>query len=93
MVASEAAARTESDAMALACVLSWVSVVFASLAAVFWGWSALVRLPERVTSGWGGSGGSAQAMGDALRRQARLSQFGAACAAVAAAAQAVLLLL
>jgi hypothetical protein len=79
--------------MALENVLSWISVVFASLAAVFWGWSAAVHLPERVTSGWGGSGGSVQAMGDALRRQARLSQLGAACAAVAAAAQAMLLLL
>ena len=73
--------------------LNWVSVVFAVLAAAFWFWSASVGLPNRITIGFGGSGGSVQVLGDALRWQARLSALGATCAAVAAASQAVALAL
>ena len=65
-------------------IFNWVSAAFALLAAIFWFWSAWVPLPEKITSGYGGSGGSAQVFGDALRRQARLSAYGAACAAVSA---------
>ena len=76
-----------------ATILNWISVVFAALAAGFWLWSATVSLPERITSGFGGSGGSAQVLGDALRWQARLSALGATCASVAAASHAVALAL
>lgn len=73
-------------------VLNGVSIVFAFLAAFFWFWSARgVPLPEKITSGWGGSGGTAQVLGDALRRQAELSAYGAICAAVSAISQAILL--
>jgi hypothetical protein len=64
--------------------LNWVIVIFAFLAAAFWLWSSTQRLPKKITSGWGGSGGSAQELADKLRRQSALSAIGALFAAIAA---------
>lgn len=59
------------------------------IAAFFWFASAMVRLPQRITVGFGGAGGTAQELGEAVRRQSRWSACGAIAAAIAAGAQAV----
>jgi hypothetical protein len=41
-------------------LFQWLSIGTGFLAAGFWFWSARVRLPTTITSGWGGSGGTAQ---------------------------------
>lgn len=69
-------------------ILNWSSVTFAVLAAFFWFWSAVVRLPKTINSGYGGIGGTAQELGDKLRNQSFRSAVGAVCAAIAALCQA-----
>jgi hypothetical protein len=69
--------------------IQWVGTVFAVLAAGFWFWSAAIRLPKEITTGFGGVGGSMQTLGDKLRLQSRLSATAAVFAALAALAQAV----
>jgi hypothetical protein len=69
--------------------LTWLSIGGAAFAALFWWVSATVRLPERVTVGFGGAGGTAQELGEAVRRQSRWSAAAAIAAGVAAAAQGV----
>ena len=71
--------------------LNWASVLFAFCAAVFWFWSASQRLPEKITSAYGGVGGSMQELGDKLRRQSGLSACAAACAGLAALSQIIAL--
>jgi hypothetical protein len=85
--------RPEHNAMDLTSVLNWMSAVASFLAAASWFRSAAVSLPKEITSGFGGVGGTAQVLGDALRRQSRLSAWGAACAAVAVLIQGAVLLL
>jgi hypothetical protein len=72
-------------------ILNWLSVGFALLAAGFWLLSAVVRLPKKITAGYGGVGGTAQEMGEALCRQAGRSMVAAVCAALASACQAIVL--
>ncbi len=60
--------------------LQFAAAGLAFVAAAFWLSSARIKLPTEITVGFGGSGGSVQELGDALRRQSRLS----ACAAVSA---------
>lgn len=70
----------------------WLSVVTAMaslIAAGFWAASAIVKLPTLIASGYGGVGGSAQQLGDAVRRQSMLSAFGAVFACIAALAQCI----
>ena len=73
-------------------VLNWASVFFAFSASVFWFWSSSQRWPKILTSGWGGSGGSMQTLGDKLRRQSVLSACAAACAGMAALLQGIALM-
>jgi hypothetical protein len=70
-------------------ILTWGSIVSAVLAAVFWFWSATIRLPKEITSGYGGVGGSAQTLGDKLRLQSRLSAVAASFAGLSALLQAI----
>ncbi len=70
-------------------ILTWGSIAAALLAAGFWLWSASIRLPKEITSGWGGAGGSAQTLGDKLRLQSRLSAAAAFFAGASALLQAV----
>ena len=62
----------------------WASANLAFAAAGFWLWSASARLPNEITTGFGGSGGTAQELGDKLRQQSGRSAAAAACAAFAA---------
>jgi len=73
-------------------LLNWVAVVCAFIAALFWFCSASTRLPKEITIGFGGSGGSAQELGDKLRLQSRFSAIAAVFAGIAAAAQAITLM-
>jgi hypothetical protein len=70
-------------------IFTWGSIASALLAAGFWFWSAAVKLPKEITSGYGGVGGSMQALGDNLRFQSRLSAVAAIFAGLAALLQAV----
>ena len=74
-------------------LLNWSSVAFAFLAALFWFWSGLVKLPKDITVGYGGVGGSVQELGDELRRQSKRSARAAICAGIAAICQGFVLLL
>ena len=60
--------------------LQFAAAGLAFVAAAFWLSSASVKLPKKITSGYGGVGGTAQELGDAITRQSRRS----ACAAVSA---------
>jgi hypothetical protein len=75
--------------MQLRSALSWIAVASAAVAAGLWLWSAKVRLPDQITVGYGGVGGSVQTMADALRRQSRLSAAAAVAAGVSSFAQAL----
>jgi hypothetical protein len=55
-----------------------LSMIAGFIAAALWFWSACVRLPTTITSGWGGAGGTAQLLGDRLRMQGRISAGAAA---------------
>lgn len=70
-------------------IMTWGSIAAALLAAGFWFWSATIRLPKEITSGYGGSGGSMQTLGDRLRLQSRLSASAALFAGISAVLQAV----
>ncbi len=74
-------------------VIQFGIVIFAILAAVFWFMSAMVKIPNDITSGYGGVGGSAQELGHAISRQGCLSAKAAACAGVAALLQAISLII
>ena len=69
----------------------FAAAALALLAAVFWFLSARVKLPKKITSGWGGTGGTAQQLGDALVRQSRLSMCAALSAGAASFCQALFL--
>lgn len=69
-------------------LLNIITVVASIGAAGFWAASAFVVFPTQITSGYGGIGGSAQELGDAVRRQSRLSAIGAVFACIGALAQA-----
>jgi hypothetical protein len=70
-------------------ILTWISIISALLAAAFWFWSAAIKLPKEITSGYGGSGGSVQKLGDQLRFQSRLSAAAAVFAGLSALSQAI----
>jgi hypothetical protein len=59
--------------MSLMTLFQWLSIVTGFLAAGFWFWSARVRLPTTIISGWGGSGGTAQELGNKLHAQGHIS--------------------
>jgi hypothetical protein len=61
-------------------IMQWASTISALSAAGFWFWSATIKLPKEITSGYGGVGGSVQTLGDKLRFQSRLSATAAAFA-------------
>jgi hypothetical protein len=73
-------------------ILNWLTVVTSIAAAALWFSSALVKIPNVVTGTYGGGGDTAHLLPPALRRQSRLSAYGALCAAIAAASQALALL-
>jgi hypothetical protein len=58
-------------------ILAWISIVSALLAAGFWFWSAAIKLPKEITSGYGGVGGSVRTFGNKLRFQSHLSALAA----------------
>lgn len=68
---------------------SWISVLFAGLAAFLWGWSSLVNLPVLV-SGWG-TLVNTEPFYAAMKKVARLNSGAAACAFISAFAQALAL--
>jgi hypothetical protein len=70
-------------------ILTWISMISALFAAGFWFWSATIKLPKEITSGFGGSGGSVQTLGDKLRFQSRLNAVAAFFAGLAALLQAI----
>lgn len=70
-------------------IFQWASTIAALLAAGFWFWSAAIKLPKEITSGYGGVGGSVQTLGDQLRIQSRLSATAAVFAGLSALTQAV----
>jgi hypothetical protein len=70
-------------------ILQWTSTICATLAAGFWFWSAAIKLPKQITSGYGGIGGSVQTLGDNLRFQSRLSAVAAVFAGLSAFSQAL----
>lgn len=74
-------------------MLNAVAILFAFLAAGFWIASASVKIPKTITMGWGGVGGTAQELGNSIRRAARLSGIAAAGAGFAALCQGVSLLM
>lgn len=74
-------------------MLQWASTISALLAAGFWFWSATIKLPKEITSGYGGAGGSVQTLGDKLRFQSRLSAIAAFFAGLSALTQAIYQLL
>jgi hypothetical protein len=65
-------------------VLQWISVVTAFLAAVFWFWSAVVRLPTKYP--FGVRVKQAQDLNDAVRKQSKPSAWAAFFAGVSALA-------
>ena len=69
--------------------MQWMSTICALLAAGFWFWSATIKLPKEITSGYGGVGGSVQTLGDKLRFQSRLSGLAAVFAGLSASSQAL----
>jgi hypothetical protein len=75
--------------MSPAALLNLASAVMAVVDAGLWLKSATIKTPEKINSGYGGSGGSMQQLGDAIRRQSRWSAGAAIAAAIAALLQAV----
>ena len=69
--------------------IQFAIAITAALSAFFWALSAVVRLPARITVGYGGSGGSIDDLGKALKRQGSLNAFAAGFATISAACQAV----
>ena len=76
-----------------ATMLNLGTAFFAVLAAGFWFASAMVKIPKEITMGWGGAGGTAQKLGDAVRHAGKRSGMAAASAGVAAICQGVSLLI
>lgn len=74
-------------------ILELLSAGLALLAASLWLRSALIKTPEKITMGYGGSGGSAQELGEAIRNQARWSSWAAYAAAASAVTQAASILM
>ena len=64
-------------------------ILFALAAARYWYASSCQKIPENLTIGWGGVGGSVQELGEALREIGRLSAKAAFCAFLAATFQAL----
>lgn len=67
-------------------IASWVSVIFAGLAAGLWAWSSLVNLPV-IGSAFGAIANLEPFYG-AMKKVARLNSGAAGCAFVSAVAQA-----
>ncbi len=73
--------------------LQFAAAGLAFVAAAFWLSSASVKLPKKITSGYGGVGGTAQELGDAIRRQSRRSAYAAATAGGASICEGLFLFL
>ena len=63
--------------------LQFAAAGLAFVAAAFWLWSARVKLPKEITSGFGGVGGTAQELVDAIILQSRRSAYAETSAAAA----------
>lgn len=61
----------------------YAQIGLTSFSAGFWLWSALLRLPQNFTVGWGGTGGTSDDLMTTLKSQSRLNAFAAACMAAA----------
>jgi hypothetical protein len=79
--------------MSLMTLFQWLSIVTGFLAAGFWFWSARVRLPTTIISGWGGSGGTAQELGNKLHAQGHISAAAASFSGLSLLCQAIAQLL
>ena len=71
----------------------YAAAALAFIAAFFWLLSALVKLPKEINAGWGGVGGTAQELGEALVRQSRFSMCAALSAGLASICEAFFLAL
>jgi len=60
-------------------IFQWLSIGTGLLATIFWVWSACVRFPTSLTSGWGPVGGMQrfQVLADKLNAQGRISALAA----------------
>jgi hypothetical protein len=76
-------------------LFQWLSIGTGFLAAGFWFWSARVRLPTTITSGWGDVGGMArfQVLADKLRAQGHISAAAASFSGLSVLCQAIAQLL
>jgi len=73
-------------------VMQIVSAVAGGLSALCWLRAALIRTPANFDVGFGGVGGSAQTLAEALVRQSRWNALGAILAALSVGTQAWLTL-
>ncbi|UPT84394.1 hypothetical protein HAP41_0000028970 [Bradyrhizobium barranii subsp. apii] len=72
-------------------IISWLSVIFAGLAALLWAWSAVVNLPV-VRATFDGIG-EIETFSVALRKVSRLNMYAAGCAFASALLQAIVVYL
>lgn len=82
----------KSQIMNIMSLLDVLVILFALLAAVYWFLSSRQKIPQTISIGWGGEGGTAQQLGDALKEIGRLSTKAAFFAFLAAIFQALSLL-
>ncbi len=73
--------------------LQFVAAGLAFIAAIFWFLSGAVKLPEEITTGWGGTGGTAQKLGEALVKQSKFSKYAALSAGAASICEGLFLAL
>ena len=66
--------------------LTWASVFTAILAAIFWLWASLIRIPDLLDS-------PMDSAFSPMKKASRLNAYAAACAGVSALLQAVLMML
>jgi len=82
---------TDSGGETATVVFQWLSIATGLVAAGFWFWSACVRLPTAITSGWGSVGGIArfQVLADKLRAQGHISAAAATFSGLSVLCQAL----
>jgi|TARA_B100000315_G_C14163294_1_gene401083 hypothetical protein len=71
--------------------LQFAAAALAFIAAIFWLLSSRVKVPDEITVGYGGVGGTAQDLGNALIKQSKLSRYAALSAGAASICEAVFL--
>lgn len=64
-----------------------ISIVSSLFAAYYWFRSGMVKFPNVINVGYGGTGGTIVEVGEALVKQGKLNCYGAVAASVSACAQ------